>query len=360
MTKSFSNKKISVKVSVPVLAGMLFCQGAYAQMAYDPDYQGSSYNEIVSVIDGSGPAPTNPKELYEYNVYGPHGVSTGQSLPHYRVDFLSMGGLFSSPLAERAKKTVTERADTYNYFKKIVHANGICVTGEWKINDNSPYSGLLESGTDALFIGRLSVSLNETTYTNDKGEVNARAFGFVGKIFPTMDPNKKVPTTSLFTTDVLSGTDAPTLLGVKVTNDPPIFPNLNIAGSLSKIAPAFKKADSSPTFRPVTQLARVDRNGRGVAQEEVKAPIWLRLSAAEGTPMNTQNDFRNEISQAMDESHQNLQFDIEASSTTSDRTAETGWQKIGQISLHQAIVSFGCDRQIHFSHPKDDNSKPKK
>jgi hypothetical protein len=53
----------------------------------------------------------------------------------------------------------------------------------------------------------------------------------------------------------------------------------------------------------------------------------------------------------MDENKQ-LTYSIEVSNQTHDRNATSGWQKVGEIKLNRAIVSYGCDRRLHFAHPK--------
>ncbi len=310
---------------------------AEAQAAVDPGYQGSSYNQVLDALEGQGYVPQTSEEKAEYAVYR-SGV-----LPQYKVNYFSMGGMIFQPLFGRSKVTLRERADVYPYFKKFVHANGVCVVGKWQINQQTPYSGYFKTGAQALFVGRISVALQETTRAGKRG------FGFAGKIFPTTNPNQVVPTTNFFTVDELSGTPAQKLFDVALTNEPPLIPGWDLAGDLVKIVPAFLAADSSPTFRPVTQIARAGASGT------VVAPIWMRLRPQPGTIKNYQADFRNEVIQGIQQNGK-LVYLIETSSTTKDRTATVGWNQIGTITMDRAIESFGCDRQLHFSHPHDDKT----
>jgi len=39
-------------------------------------------------------------------------------------------------------------------------------------------------------------------------------------------------------------------------------------------------------------------------------------------------------------------------SDTSGNQDSKDWKAIGQISLTESKVSYGCDRQLHFAHPK--------
>jgi hypothetical protein len=316
---------------------------AMAQAAVDPSYHGSSFNQVLDVLENQGFVAQTEAEKEEFDAY------QGGRLPQYRVDYFSMCGLIFSPLANRSKATLVERADYYDYFKKFVHANGVCVVGKWDIQNQTPFYGYFKTGAKGLVVGRISVALETTTREGKRG------FGFAGKIFPTMDVNAVVPTTNFFTVDDLSGTSAERFLDVAVTNEPPLIPRFDLIGVLAKIIPAFIKADSSPTFRPVTQIARTG------AGSEVTSPIWMRLRPSAGTIKNNQSDFRSEVIQAMQE-NRGLTFVIDTSNTTKDRNATQGWTPIGTIQVDRAIESYGCDRRLHFSHPKDDKSNvtPKK
>jgi hypothetical protein len=308
---------------------------ASAQEASDATYSGSSFYEVLSVIEDQGLTSEDPKVQQEISVY-----RSGQ-IPQYPVSFKS---LKAKVLSDDSKRTLVERADYYERLEKLVHPNGICVVGDWNISKDSAYSGYFSKGAKGHFIGRISTALEETTRAGNRG------FGFAGKIFPTTNPNAKVLTTNFFTIDVLSGTPAQRFLDVSLTNSPPIIPSFDIIGELAKIIPAFLKADSQPTFRPVTQIARTNAAG------EIKSPIYMRLSPQTNIRKNNQIDFRRELFEAMQQNGEKLQFNIDVSDTTSDRNISEGWQNLGEITLNRAMVTYGCDRRLHFSHPKDDKS----
>ncbi|MES3036758.1 MAG: hypothetical protein V4736_02535 [Bdellovibrionota bacterium] len=313
---------------------LVLVQAAIANSALA--YSGSSFNEVLKVIDDRG-VSSDPKELAEIKVYENSG------LPQYEVSFKSLG----NKLFEASKRTLRDQVDHYPRLEKLVHSNGVCVSGEWQIDANSPYTGYFKKGSRALFVGRISVALENTVSTGKRG------FGLAGKIFPTTNPTEVVPTTNFFTVDVLSGTKAKRFLDVALTNDPPLHPSLDIAGVLAKIIPAFLKADTQPTFRPVTQIARTQETSA------IKSPIFMRLRASAETLKNDQVDFRNEVLEAMQRNGK-MKFIIEGSETTSDRNKSEGWKALGSIVLDHAIVSYGCDRRLHFAHPKDDKSNKTK
>ncbi len=336
---------LSSTLMILIQASSLLSVAAAAHADDETPYTGSSFNQVMSVIKDSdrGLSLRTPEERDEFAVYKNGGM------PQYPVNFRSLGGLLASPLSVRSKKTLVDKTDYYDRLDKLVHANGICVSGRWNITENTPFTGLYSSHAAGLFVGRISVALQETTNAGNRG------FGFAGKIFPTLDPNTVVPTTNFFTVDVLSGTPIQRFLDARLTNDPPLLPSIDLAGVLSKIVPAFAAADSSPTFRPVTQIAAAGAEG------EVKSPVWMRLRPTDETAQATASvheaDFRTEVKKAMAANRGRLSFDIETSSTVSDRLASAGWQKVGTIDLDQEILSYGCDRRLTFAHPKDDQSK---
>lgn len=308
---------------------------ASAQEANPADYRGSSFNEVMGVIENQGFMPSTQDELDEASVY------QAGNLPQYEVSARSLGLI---ALTRASKKTLRQKVDYYDRIEKMVHSNGICVSGEWSITENSNYTGFFKPGSHALFIGRLSVALQETTNQGNRG------FGFAGKIFPTMNPNQTVPTANFFTVDVLSGTNAQRLFDVALTNNPPLAIESSLIGVLSKIIPAFSLVDSSPTFRPVTHISQIGETG------STHSPVYMRLRPADSTIRNNSADFRTEVLQAMRDNNSRLVFKIDVSRDTSDRLATQGWTTIGQITLNHAILSYGCDRRLHFAHPKNDES----
>ena len=72
-------------------------------------------------------------------------------------------------------------------FRRLVHPNGICLTGLWQITQDSGYSGYFRNGSRALIVGRYSTCCRETR----RGHV--RSLSLVGKLFPTADPGHVAP-----------------------------------------------------------------------------------------------------------------------------------------------------------------------
>lgn len=301
-----------------------------------PAFAQSTYNEVEAVLNDVGFAPKDKEEADELAVY------RAGALPLYPMSFRSV--FRSKGALERdAKRTVTDKSDYYPRLDKLLHPNGVCVTGTWKITKANPYSGYFKQNTEALFLGRVSVAMEKTTSKHDRG------FGFAGKIFPTTDKQQLVDTTNFFTVDVLMGTGADRFLDVAVTNEPETGFNLGLIALGLKISKALKLADSRPMFRPVAPIAKI-----GESPNHVRSPMWMRVRAAGGTVKNNEADFRSEVLKAVRD-NKTLRLAIDVSDTTKDRKAATGWSEIGEIAIDRAVVSYGCDRRIHFAHPKHDD-----
>ncbi len=304
-------------------------------MAAD-EYKGSSFSEVWNIINDVGFTPKSAIEKEELAVYT-------EFLPQYPVSMTSIFANGSAQLERDSLRTVSERFDYYDRLEKKLHPNGVCVSGEWIIKKKTPYTGLFATASKGLFIGRISVAMEDTSFDDQRG------FGFAGKVFPTMDPNEVVKTGNFFTIDVLLGTMLDRVLDAKTTNEPETGFKLGLIALGLRIAAALSSADNNPSFRPLTQVAEINVG----PEEEVVQPRWIRLAASGNSKRNDEPDFRNEIIQAIDD-NKTLKYFIEVSDTTKDRDATSGWTRIGEINLDSAVISYGCDRRLHFAHPKLD------
>ncbi|PWU20672.1 MAG: hypothetical protein C5B49_03845 [Bdellovibrio sp.] len=308
------------------------------QYRQEEDYRGSTFNEVQSVImkapvvnESRDDAATIREEISQYE--------NGQ-MPTYRISLLAV---FDGRLSEAALRTIRREADYHEYFKKEVHMNGVCVMGTWEITELSQYSGYFAQGSKALFVGRVSTG---------NGEVEAargRPFGLAGKIFPTLNRNERVKTANFNVIDDLNGTTAPSFFDVAMTNEPPFdlsrwYLDAKKFG-LREVQKRFETADQHAEVRqlyPISQLGLSSPQG-------AKTPRWMKITTAQGVKDErvAEADFRKEVLAYSS----GLKFDISVSDTTKDGTTEEGWSKIGQINTDSSIVSFGCDRRLHFHHP---------
>src|SRR6516225_1932911 len=70
-------------------------------------------------------------------------------------------------------------------FRRLIHPNGICLTGLWQISAQTPYSGYFREDSRALVIARYSTCCTETRRGHE------RSLSLVGKLFPTTDPSHR-------------------------------------------------------------------------------------------------------------------------------------------------------------------------
>lgn len=297
----------------------------------------SSFREVVQILKDQAPAPAaslaNGEALREWSTY------RAGHLPQY--DF-STASIFqrSVSLQQDATRTLTDRNDVYDYLPKKLHPMGVCGWGTWEIDRDLGYSGLFRQGTQALFVGRISVAMGEAAREDSRG------FGFAGKVFPTQDPDARVTSANFFTVDVLMGQADQSFLTTSTTNEPETGFRISVLWLGLKIARALSSVEENPGFRPLTQLAEA-----GAASGQVRQPKYIRLQPIEDNLLNSESDFRNEVLRGVQD-NRGLKFDIHVSDVSSDRHEESHWTRVGRIRLADAAVSFGCDRRLHFSHPR--------
>ncbi|MBC7538670.1 MAG: hypothetical protein H7281_07610 [Bacteriovorax sp.] len=299
-----------------------------------PTFATSSFNEVRNVVFGATPSSNEASIQLEMKNY-----EQGH-LPHYEVtssNFI-VGGV--NRLLDRATRTLKDTDDYYPRLEKLVHPNGACFTGVWTITKANPYSGFFKAGSKGLFIGRASTALTET----ERGD--PRGFAFAGKIFPSMDQNALVKTANFFLVDVLMGVQRSRYLDVKMTNNPSLGFRTSVLAMALKIMKVFKAVDSDPIYRPVYPISEMGL----AAGENVKTPKFMMLETDKSVARNDDTDFRDEVS--IRKNHANgIKFNILVNDTSKDQAASE-WINIGNIQVNESIISYGCDRRLHFAHPK--------
>lgn len=323
--------KSKMQPTMTAIAAALVTSLALAPSAFAQ----SSFNDVRNVLLDREARPGNRTEQEELDVY------RRGALPRYEVSASNFVVNGVDKLLERAQKTVNDTDDFYPRLTKLLHPNGICFTGEWVITEPTAYTGYFGQGRRGLFVGRASVAMTETTRGNKRG------FGFAGKIFPTTNATDAVATANFFTVDVLMGTERPGFIGTALTNEPETGFDVSLLWLGLKIAKTLTKADANPGFRPLYPIGELGLVSGGASQ----FPKWMKLETDESTRTVNAADFREELDIA--KFHPNgIRLNIYASNTTKDRNATEGWEKIGHIQLKESFVSYGCDRQLHFAHPK--------
>jgi hypothetical protein len=143
--------------------------------ASDRLYAGSRFSEVRAALFA------NPY----YVTWGAPGESP---LPVYEVTLgRAVRGILSPRngwrFLQAARRTLASQADLRwgpdgRGFRRIVHPNGVCLTGTWQIDEapnGTPYTGYFKPGSRALIVGRYSTCCTETRSGYD------RSLALVGK-----------------------------------------------------------------------------------------------------------------------------------------------------------------------------------
>jgi hypothetical protein len=331
----------------------------------DRDYQGSRYAEVRDALFAN---------RYQ-KIWGGEGE---QSLPMQKVTLGNvLNGIFppgkNYRFLQASKRAVDARSDLRwgpdgKGYRRLLHPNGVCLTGLWRITEENVYSGYFKRGSEALLIGRYSTCCGETR----RG--HSRSLSLVGKLFPTTDPNHRdlLRTANFITQQDIGGDYTDYINDAETRNAPDTtlwrrgtgFPILLITGAI------FLFADKQATIRQLYEIAELGQP----ENLPPRTPQFMRLIVAPEQPrIHGQNlDFRDEImAQIYDRGNptpkRTLKFLIEVTDEGStkgllsyQRRTFTNWRRIGEIIFDDAVVSFNGDRVIHFNHPtwREDRNDP--
>jgi hypothetical protein len=253
-------------------------------------------------------------------------------------------------------------------FRRLLHPNGICLTGLWEITEETSYSGYFRKGSRAVVIGRYSTCCSATRRGHE------RSLSLVGKLFPTADPNHSEPlqTANFITQQDIGGDRTDYINDAELRNAPNTSgwrrglgaPVLLVTGIV------FGQVDKNPTIRQLYQIAELAKP----ETEPTRTPRFMRLVVDPSQPRISSDDldFRDEImAQIFDrgdpEPKRTLTFMIEVTDqgTTSgpnffQRRHFSNWARIGSLTFENAVASYNGDFVLHFTHPtwRDDPDDP--
>lgn len=254
-------------------------------------------------------------------------------------------------------------------FRRMLHANGIAMTGVWEITEDTPYSGYFRKGSRGLMIVRYSTCCTETR----RG--NTRSLSMIGRIYPTTDPNhtEPLPTASFITQEDIGGENTPNINDAKLRNAPNTTVSRRGGGMpiLLMTGLVLNLAEKKPTIRQVYQIAELGKP----ESEPTRAPEFMQLTLAPGQPVipGADLDFRDEIMAHIYDRgdptpKRKLVFNIETSDTGTthgtpikERRNITNWKTIGTMTFDAAVVSVNADRVFHVNHPawREDRNDPR-
>jgi hypothetical protein len=281
----------------------------------DPfEYRGSTFHEVKQAAF-AGPYAELPKHK---------GVGPGTFLQ----------------LCADAARNMYDRRDIRPRYDKLIHSHGVCYSGLWEIDQNSPYTGYFKRGSRGLLIARTSVAAMFTT------QGHRRALGIGGKIFPTLDPHEKVWPGNFVTVSTLSGSRARHVLDIDVSNFAFVGadPGANLINRV-----IFRLVDTRPGYRQLYPVASLGLK----PGDPVVTPDLLLLKPKSGTPRVDAKDFRDEI-RLKNYPEGRLVYDILVKNFD-----ESQWQRIGSITLTEDTISEGSDKRLHFWIPRDLPNLPK-
>jgi hypothetical protein len=291
------------------------------------------------------------------------------ALPQSDVSIRTVfGGLLTHgrpPRFERASsRTVDSGADLRwgpdrKGFERLLHPDGVCMTGRWRITEDSPYTGYFTRGSDALVVARYSSGAGG----NLRGQV--RSLAMVGKLFPTTDPNHVEPlrTANFITQTDIGGARTPTINEAEMRNAPDVtvFRRGPAGTLLVKVAVVFRRVDDEPTARQLYQIAEMGKP----AGVRTNTPAFMRLVVVPEQPVIPGDtiDVRDEVmAQIYDrgdpQPKRTLTFTIDVTDEGQTkgqpfrvRRTFRNWRRIGTLVFDQAVISYNGDRVIHFTHP---------
>ncbi|WP_050031080.1 hypothetical protein [Verrucomicrobium sp. BvORR034] len=335
---------------------------------HDRQFTRSTFAEVKKQLFDPALRDGASQQPYYHTWGGPNE----KPLPVYSI---TAGRLVTSLLAA-SRRTLRTRAvmrwgDDHKGFRRLLHPNGIILSGEWKINDAPPgtnYTGYFKPGSRALALARYSTTAKET----HAGKW--RSLALVANLYPTTDPNDAAayPTASLITQEDLGGTTTYSIREAVLTNSPPVTPWRRGAGIFSFIITALKllRADKQPLER---QLYEISEFTTGAPVSNPSCPRFIKLTTAKGTVEvgGEGVDFRDEILAIMYDRgdatpKRPLVFDVAVSdvgerSNITQRVHGQKWTTIGTLTFTEAVASYNGDYVFHVPHPRwrDDRNDPK-
>ena len=290
-------------------------------------------------------------------------------LPLYKVD---INRIRSGEFIKNSSRTVDVSLDLIESDRpKIVHPNGVCLSGIWSISPGIPdnrYTGYFANGSKGLMIARAStagtnVDIDETREFGKLTGDHYISYGFTGKLFPTAnadDPEKYRPANFITQTDLGGQTDAD-FSDVEFLNAPDITAlNRGVLGGGVKIfaitGRTFGSVDESTTIRQAYEIAELGKP----TMEKTNAPKYLKLVASPAYRKKLpKGDFRKSLQEYIHHEKQ-ISFDIfvanegytKAFTKLKQKTVVTdGWKKLGTATFFDAVASQVCDFNLHFHHP---------
>jgi hypothetical protein len=337
--------------------------GVEAVVPADRAYSGSRFADVRDAVFGN-----SYPGIYERDDQMPtYSVRLGRVVRN----LLAMGKpYYFQQASERAVDSSADLrwGDDGRGFRRLLHPNGVCLSGTWEITADTPYSGYFRPGSTALLIARYSTCCGETR----RGHF--RSLALAGKLFPTTDPDHVQPlrTASFFTQQDLGGERTRYINDADLRNAPDAtgWRRGNGLAVFALTGAVFKRVDRESSVRQLYEIAELGKPDG----ERTRAPQFMRLLVAADQPRipGDELDFRDEIiHQIVDRDSRSprrtLTFDIEVTDDGRvfglpglQRRTFDPWQRIGKMTFVDVVASYNGDFVLHFHHPtwRDDRNDP--
>lgn len=340
--------------------------GAQGFVEDDRNYRGSRFSEVRDALFA------NPYQ----KVWGAAGEPP---LPLYEVSLSSVirGILpYGQPYMFRkaCERSIDSNADLRwgkngKGFRRLLHPNGVCLTGLWEITEDNGYSGYFRKGSKGLLVVRYSASNQKTR----RGQT--RSMGFVGKLYPTTDPNhvELLRPADFITQLDFGGEKFHYINDVEFRNAPDTHTlRSGIAAAPFGIVSVvnFMIVDKKFTIRQLYPIAELGKP-KG---ERTQTPRFMRILMSPSQPRieGEALDVRDEVmAQIFDKGDptpkRTLTFHIEVTDEGKARGVPgieslhfRNWRHIGKMTFDNAVASYNGDFVLHFNHPtwRDDPNEP--
>ncbi|MDO9235026.1 MAG: hypothetical protein Q7U28_03200 [Aquabacterium sp.] len=269
-------------------------------------------------------------------------------LPEEQVTVGSFYSGATDLLQQASSRTLSDRSDVLPRFQKLLHRNGICLSGTWNITESTPYTGYFKQNSRGLIIMRASSALTAI----HRGE--KRAFGIAGKIFPTTNEGHAQPlhTANFFVIDNLGGTLTPNFLDSALTNDITAIDfkldDFDKVGLLGAAVKAFGFAEQPLAVLTVRQLYEISSLGEA-PYATIITPKYIKIQGQLGGVRSQFDDFRDDLRVSSNGGAYKLDIFVNSDGLIGFQKT---WTKVGFIEVKKDAAADGCDHQVHFHHPK--------
>ncbi len=332
---------LSIVWSLPSSAQNLSCNALFAPVGLS---QPSSYNQVLAQMK---------KEPYDYD-----------HLPVQPITLFRMFGKSLLPrfnVATRSREILNDKRDFREVGEpKPIHPMGVGFEGRLKMLP-SRWSGVF-SGGEYPVLARASISQGNPYKSTASGQPQTRTAAIAIKIYGEANTDKPQPTANIVFNNDLNGilssdgspidwtsvamTNQPTFNALKIRKAYEVLTLIGVAyGSLTTQLDRLRNLPFiNPLLRPVHSMSEL-----GVkSAKDIRTPVWVMLKPSRDMKRVVGDDFRQELVETT-KANGALIYDFFASDKL-DALSHRVWEKVGELTLVNPMLSRGVDQNILFPH----------